>query len=154
VPLAAGGALGIGGDVGIDLLAKQKLIDRSKAFSDTAHDGLVAIVNQANRATRLPRVALAWPSFADQNSYGGGITFLWKVGQYAGDEDHGFDFSQPRGDPRTPEGVAYFRAHQCKLAGDHSPLCLDASMGHPNIAGAQTYASAVIGQLLPLVGAE
>jgi len=142
-----------GVDIAVDLASKKLLVERSKAFADTAKAGLAKIVSDADRGMATPRVALAWPKFDEDNSYGGGETYLWKVAQYGGDEDHGWDFSHPQLAPATPQGVAYQRSHECRQSGMNSPLCRDASMGHPNILGAQAYTSAIIGQLLPLVEA-
>jgi lysophospholipase L1-like esterase len=76
------------------------------------------------------RTAFVLVPFKPENSYGAPESWLWKLGE----EDH----------------VATTRRQQCVAAGYPSaanPKCYLASMGHPNVAGAKAYASAIIAQL-------
>jgi hypothetical protein len=123
------------------------LTDRSQAFATTAFNGLTALVTQQNQGLTAPRVALAWPSFSDDNAYAAPNSYLFLLEDYLGDEIRGSKGQAPPGDWNTPEGVAYYRAEECTIAHPSDPTCYAALVGHPNPKGAQAYAQAIISQL-------
>jgi hypothetical protein len=134
---------------------KGQLVNISAEWNTTARAGLSSVVDQinANPSNRLrrgfmstPRVALAWPNFAAANCYAASQTYLWSLLQFLGDETRGLAGNHPES-PDTPGQVAYTRAQACEHANRPSGFCVDASMGHPNQAGAQAYADAIIGVL-------
>jgi hypothetical protein len=130
---------------------RETLAERSSAFAQTAFNSMTEVVNQANQGLAKPRVALAWPAFNDNNSYGAPNTYLFKAGEYIGDEIRGGRWQAPPGDWKTPQGVAYYRGEECSHLSSTYPdsqlKCYDASMGHPNFFGAQAYADGIIAQL-------
>jgi lysophospholipase L1-like esterase len=151
--LGAGGGLvgtvvGAAGGAGLAALSKDQMVRNSAAFADTAHTRLLAMVSQLNPAPPAPaRVALAWPNFQNDNAYGAPNSFLWTVTDFVGPELDGVAGINPP-QAGTPNRVAWNRARDCTNVGQGAnPKCLDASMGHPNIAGAQAYADAIINQL-------
>lgn len=128
------------------------LADRSSAFAQTAFNSLSDVVNQSNQGLAASRVALAWPAFTEDNSYGGSYTYLFKAGEYLNDEVRGGNWQAPPGDWKTLPGIAYYRGEECSNVSSRNyqgllPECYDASIGHPNPLGAQAYANAIIGQL-------
>ncbi|HEY6968963.1 MAG TPA: hypothetical protein VJA94_07160 [Candidatus Angelobacter sp.] len=127
--------------------AKDAIAQRANAFADEAFHGLLNLVNQTNRTLGTPRVALAWPAFSDDNAYAAPDTYLFRVGQYAADEDRGKARQVPAGNWSTVQGVAYYRGEECSQFFSNDFMCYDASMGHPNPAGARAYADAVISKL-------
>ena len=126
---------------------KDAMAQRANAFADEAHHGLLNVVNQTNRTLGTPRVALAWPAFSDDNAYAAPDSYLFRVGQYAADEDRGKARQAPAGNWGTVQGVAYYRGEECSQFFSNDFTCYDASMGHPNPAGARAYADAVIAKL-------
>jgi hypothetical protein len=131
---------------------RSTLVDRSSAFSQTAFNSLSDVVNQSNQGLVTPRVALAWPAFSEDNSYGAPNTYLFKAGEYLGDEVRGGKGQAPPGDWKTLQGIAYYRGEECSSVGSRNYIgsllkCYDASIGHPNPLGAQAYANAIISQL-------
>lgn len=159
------GASGIGSIPGLlaagaeGVAVKDRLVGLSAEFNNTAQAGLSDDVKQfiqndpkSNTMVvpalggvlhSIPRVALAWPFFSNGNSYAAPQTQLWNLLQFAGDELRGLSGTHLES-PDTPSQVAYSRAQACKNANRASGFCVDASMGHPNIAGAQAYANAII----------
>jgi len=159
----AGGALaGLGTFLSVAVPAspalRAVLADRSLAFAQTAFNSLTDLVNQSNRGLASPRVALAWPAFSEDNSYGALNTYLFKAGEYLGDEIRGGNWKAPPGNWSTPQGVAYYRGEECSSASANYagflPECYDASIGHPNPLGAQVYAQAIISQLQQTLAAR
>jgi hypothetical protein len=128
----------------LSIPVRAAMADRSQAWAQTAFSGLTDLVNQTNQALTTPRVALAWPSFSDDNAYAAPNTFLFTLGEFLADEGRGAAHSSPPGDWSTPQGVAYYRAQNCTRYDFWDPLCYDAMIGHPNPAGALAYAYAII----------
>ncbi|PYT96586.1 MAG: hypothetical protein DMG38_23245 [Acidobacteria bacterium] len=130
------------------------LADRSQAFATTAFNGLTALVTQQNQGLTTPRVALAWPSFSDDNAYAAPNCYLFLLEDFLADEIRGSKWQAPPGDWNTPEGVAYYLAEECSIAHPSDPTCYAALVGHPNIKGAQAYAQAIISQLQGVLSAR
>ncbi|MFN2566412.1 MAG: hypothetical protein ABR499_15560 [Gemmatimonadaceae bacterium] len=89
----------------------------------------------ASTATTGPRpqgrVVFTPVPWKSTNSYGASESWLWRVGY-----------------PDAPDPVATERVQVCTdLHRGLDPRCRSASMGHPNISGAQTYAAAIIASL-------
>lgn len=133
--------------VAIAASLRDLLVDRSQAFSTTAFNGLSGLVNQANQGLAVPRVALAWPNFSDDNAYAAPNTYLFLLEDFLSDEIRGRKEQPPAGDWNAPQGVAYYRAQECLVAHPSDPTCYAAMVGHPNPQGAQAYAQAIISQL-------
>jgi len=136
------------------------LADRSSAFAQTAFNSMTDVINQSNQGLPMPRVALAWPAFNDNNSYGGPYTYLFKAGENLSDEIRGGNWQAPPGNWQTPQGIAYYRGEECSNVSTRSgytgslPKCYDASIGHPNPLGAQAFANAIISQLQTTLAAR
>lgn len=132
----------------------------SAAFVSAARNTLATQVQFANAALvpagAPPRVALAWPNFADANGYAAPSSWVWDIGAFAGAEglavtlaaagpfsiQFGFPF-----DPNSPDAVAYYRAQWCMANNDVISTCIDASVGHPNLLGVWAYYWAITQQL-------
>lgn len=130
------------------------LADRSQAFATTAFNGLTNLVNQANQGLNTPQVALAWPSFSDDNAYAAPNSYLFLLEDFLDDEIRGSKGQAPPGDWNTPAGVAYYRAEECTVAHPSDPTCYAALVGHPNPKGAQAYADAIITKLQAVFAAK
>lgn len=139
-------------------IIKNQLVNISTEWNNTARAGLANLINQLNatynftlagpggKLRTIPRLGLAWPDFQSANSYAAPQTYLWNLGQFLTDEIRGLTGTHLES-PDTPSQVAYTRAQACEHANRPSGLCMDASMGHPNQAGAQAYANAIIALL-------
>jgi hypothetical protein len=125
-------------------ISKDELVERSKAFADAALSGYTSLVNDTNQRLGKTRVALAWPGFTDENSYGAPNRFLFLLGEFEEDEERGRRWQAPPGNWSTPQGIACYRGEECSKDDPSSIKCLDASMGHPNPGGARAYANAII----------
>lgn len=108
---------------------RDSLIVQSRAFYDTSTTGLSNLVAEFNRK-EPGRFAFVDPSFRDVNAYAAPTSLLFKM-----------DLLNP------PDAAKNGRAAQCQAAARGvDPICTDASMGHPNPAGAAQYAMR-IGQI-------
>lgn len=138
------------GLAGISTLVNQSLRDllrkQSEIFNDESVTGLRAAVSAANRATaaampvstritlpagaRVPpppgRVAFAHVPFGPEHSYGAPDSYLWKVAERDG----------AYGDRQTG-------CDQAGLGAIEREFCRHAAMGHPNVAGANAYFTAI-----------
>jgi hypothetical protein len=141
-----GGPVGAVGGSAVAAAAKPQMVALSRAFANTARKRLTEMIAQLNSSADSARIVLAWPNFESANAYGAPKTFLWKVTDFVGPELDGAAGRHPQ-PPTTPNGVAWNRARACAVANRASPKCLDASMGHPNQAGALAYANAIIDHL-------
>jgi hypothetical protein len=139
-------------------MIKNQLVKISTQWNDTAHAGLSNLINQLNATNSftfagpagkprvVPRIGLAWPYFQSANCYAASQTYLWNLLQFGSDEIRGLTGTHAES-PDTPNQIAYTRAQACEHANRPSGLCVDASMGHPNQAGAQAYTNSVISLL-------
>lgn len=82
-------------------------------------------------STHQGRVAFADVGFTAANAYGAPNSYLWRIANY------GLNGITPV-DP-----VANERCHQCRVYNHPKVYCCHASVGHPNIQGANKYASAI-----------
>jgi hypothetical protein len=150
------GALGVqfgpaGGLAGLvaGVIGKDQLVANSGEFAVDVSYGLTTVVQQTNAqfAPTVAKVALASPGFGDPNGYHASSTYLWDVGYYAIDEANGVAGINPP-TAYDAHSVAWNRARECTMATNPpDPLCVDASMGHPNYAGEAAYAAAIEAQL-------
>lgn len=136
--ICAIGAVTTGGVGAVECLAtlltmglalRDSLIVQSTSFYKTSTTGLSNLVAEFNRK-EPGRCAFVDPAFRDVNAYAASSPFLFKM-----------DLLNP------PDPAKKGRAAQCQTAQRGAdPICSDASMGHPNPAGAAQYA-ARIGQI-------
>ena len=102
---------------------RDSLIVQSTAFYRTSATGLSNLVGEFNRK-EPGRFAFVDPSFRDDNAYAAPSSFLFRM-----------DLLNP------PDAAKNGRAAQCQTAKRGvDPICTDASMGHPNAAGAAQFA--------------
>jgi lysophospholipase L1-like esterase len=120
----------------------QQIVERSSLFFDTSTQSLATAVEDANAAAGgSAGIAFANPGFGPENAVFASQPLLWgltadRIQQQAADQ--GFTLF-----PEDP--LATLRATQCFASTVPDPLtCLYASVGHPNPAGAQRYADAII----------
>lgn len=106
---------------------RPQLIAQSNAFYDESTTQLRAAVDAENARTPN-RCVFVDPNFDVTNAYAAPNRLLFLVGE------------------NDPSWTA--RQAQCAAAGESlNPICSDAAMGHPNIAGAQRFATAIIGRV-------
>jgi hypothetical protein len=79
------------------------------------------------------------PQFGDNNSYAAPDTWLWRVP------------ASPTLPTQFDEVFAQRSATCASMGSAAPPHCIVASMGHPNVLGAQAYAMAIIAALPNLV---
>jgi hypothetical protein len=110
-----------------ELISLTKLASQSAAFYGQSERGLKQAVDEVNAAYGGNRALFVSVPFGPQNAYGAPDSWLFQVGQ----KDEVWDERQrlcPRLDP-----------------------CTGASMGHPNMRGAQVYADEITKALEPFV---
>ena len=124
---------------------RARITTRSAAFFQESNSSLQSAVDTVNamRGAGTSSVRFARLNVSESNAYGAPNTWQWLVPAppFAKDEVY---------EHRRDECNKWAQDPQLK-PGD-SLLCLQASLGHPNVAGAQAYADAVIGvasQFLP-----
>ncbi|MEP7227515.1 MAG: SGNH/GDSL hydrolase family protein [Gemmatimonadales bacterium] len=106
---------------------KQQMIANCSAFYAESGAGLKAAVDAQNGRTPN-RCVYADPGFSIYNGYGASQRCLFNVAE---------------SDPMLNARKAY-----CTAAGqEFDPLCAGASMGHPNVKGAEKYRDAMTGKL-------
>ena len=131
---------GVGGAVfGAD--SKGQMVKNSMAFLETAHQQIADIIAALPVSYRA-RVTMAIPRFESINAYGARDTYLWRIDDFVVPEKNGLADRDPL-PLDSPNGVAWTRAHACRYANRASPKCVDASMGHPNLKGAEAYTMAI-----------
>jgi hypothetical protein len=144
--MLAGGEVGgiVGGLAGaivggvVSVTQKDVMVSRCKRFSDEANQKLqqaVADVKAANAAQSLnQQLFFAKPDFKKSNAIFASDSWLWSIENDLGpadDEQYG--------------GVEGARSTACHLVDSQDPdrtsmtICIRASMGHPNVKGAQEY---------------
>jgi hypothetical protein len=134
------GGIGLALAVGVPVVLG-KLAEQSDAWYETSNAAFQwavdtfnrhASVNRLDPAYRTYPASFAQVSWSPLNSYAARDTYLWNV----------------IGITNWPDEVADARQVHCTQAGQvANPLCRDASMGHPNTAGAGAYTAACISQL-------
>ena len=135
----------------VTVITRAKLSAQSTAFHEECTNGLSAAVDAANEAADN-RVALADVRFDQYHAYAAGPqTRLWLVGEQGGRLGLSVvaQLALTPDQPPSLPGVAGRRALACYAdpATRRDPTCYDASMGHPNRAGARAYADAIIAAL-------
>jgi hypothetical protein len=109
-------------------------IGRSTGFDTQSALLLSNAVNNVNAASAVGTIAaFARVPFTAANSFAAPLTLLWPIPSLS----------------QVKDEVFAQRAQQCAGIPDTitQALCTDASMGHPNVAGAQAFATAVEGQI-------
>jgi hypothetical protein len=111
-------------EVAVSGAAASGAAPRGGVSRGAARRGTAAGVTRVQSITATSRrTAFAVIPFGPENSYGAGRSWLWRGGQ----EDQ----------------TATTRREQCHLVGQETPACFLASMGYPNIEGAEQYALAI-----------
>jgi len=114
---------------------KEKLASHSAIYAASTTSALATAVSIANANTGGPWATFVQPQFRDVNAYAAPATWLWLVPTGLFPKDEVFaERSQLCG------SVMFTDASQ-------PALCVEASMGHPNVAGARAYADAITSQL-------
>jgi hypothetical protein len=137
---AVAGPLGIPldpatGTIVASLTLRSILINHSGTFLGTSNAALAMAANTANGNSRSNWVTFVTPGFQANNAYAAPNSWLWLVptGLFPKDEV----FSQ--------------RQQLCSMlkntSGTDLARCVEASMGHPNVMGAQAYADAITAAL-------
>jgi lysophospholipase L1-like esterase len=137
-PLTGSLLAGVGVNVALDAYRKVA-DDHSAIFVRDSTTLLQQNVNSINQLGAGTIAALAVPPFGDANAYAAPNSWLWRVPVAPNQLDEAYSQRQatcqhvPANDP-TYDGMK----------------CPFASMGHPNVTGAQRYALAIEGQLQQL----
>jgi hypothetical protein len=120
----------------LTVAAKNVVVERCRIFATESTEKLKQAVNETNsNLDGEPRVFFADPKFTEANAIFASEPLIYGVNA---------DLS-PQDSP--PTGVAPHRAPQCDAAASRTEsvaICKRASMGHPNVAGAQKYADAIM----------
>lgn len=118
----------------LSVKAKNKMIERTKTFADRSSIEIKKAVRDINATLEGgPRVHFAHPDFGSHNTIFASEAWLWGVEADLSAADH-----------ENQGGVAPQRAQNCALAGDAAPVyCSIASIGHPNVKGANEYARVI-----------
>ena len=140
-PVSAAIIAAIAGNVAADTYRKIA-VDHSTIFVNDSSTVLQQDVNSINQLPvgpilgTGPVAAFASPAFSDANSYAAPSSFLWLVPVPPGPVDEVY---AQRGAlcQHLPAGDSNFSASECPVA----------SVGHPNVTGAQHYAMAIETQL-------
>jgi hypothetical protein len=106
---------------GLPLIAKDLLVSRSIEWQELSYPQLYFAV------TDFPdRVKFVDPAFTPENAVGGGDPYLWE-------NSFGPD-----------DTTRSLRERECVIAHRNDDRCKMASIGHPNVKGAQQYANRII----------
>jgi lysophospholipase L1-like esterase len=114
----------------LTVAAKQIMIDRSKTFADRSQIEIQRAVQEVNATLASgSRVQFAQPSFGPRNAIFAPDAWIWGVDEDLSPADH-----------ENQGGVAPQRAQDCASVGSAAPIyCGIASIGHPNVKGANEY---------------
>jgi hypothetical protein len=133
---------------------KDQVVNQSNEFDKDCGSGFDSLVSQQSslrpqRTRQLHKVSSGIQSI---NAYAAPNSYLHLVGDLTSYEVAGVAGNPIQNQPSASGVVAYTRARACAtLSSPPDPLCVDASMGHPNQAGAMAYASAITGTLYEYV---
>jgi hypothetical protein len=131
--LELGGIPGAVVDGVVTAAVKATVVAQSKLFADEANKALAASVAAVNASLKgSPRIFFADPMFGPDNAALAPNAFIYGIHS---------DLS-----PEDPLAVSGPRANACSLAGSartNVEVCKRASVGHPNVKGANAYAKAV-----------
>jgi hypothetical protein len=127
--------------------ALTQLTQRSVDFRDAAHAGMQAAVDRLNAEAGATRALFADAGFGPQNAIFASDPWLWNLipdSTLLDDLNLGFELAL------FPEdAVQERRLQNCMEWDTAGPVlaCIYASVGHPNVTGAQAYADAIIARL-------
>jgi hypothetical protein len=127
---------------------KDTLVDHSYAFLTESNAQLGAAAAAANAAMKGDFVSFAPIPYLEQNAYASPQSWLWLVPTdlYPKDEV----FTQRLSLCQNTALLARTEPPGTDLTGTRAK-CIEASMGHPNVEGAQAYTDAVISRLKPML---
>jgi len=111
--------------------------DHSTVFNDTSKNSLLSDVNQLNSAAQADIARLAVAPYQAQNSYASPTTWLWLIPTDA----------VPPKDEMFAQRQQICTTNRGSMDDLKYAQCVLASAGHPNILGAQQYATAIESQL-------
>jgi hypothetical protein len=116
---------------------RDTMIDHSSLFAKDSAMRLSAAVDGLNSAATQRVAVVASVAFGDQNAYAAPQTWLWLIPAGANPNDEVYD----------ARSVACDLLSQDMTGSSDHWLCAKASMGHPNVLGAQLFAITIESQL-------
>jgi hypothetical protein len=114
---------------------RKSLVSHSAIYAASTTSALATAVSIANAKAGGGWSTFVAPPFQDVNAYAAPATWLWLVPTGLFPKDEVFDERS-----KMCSAVTFLDASQ-------PALCVEASMGHPNVLGAQAYADAITAQL-------
>jgi len=114
---------------------RQSAISHSTVFFTTSSSALMTAAVGSNQALSGNRIRFVPIPFAPQNAYAAPDTWLWLV------PTPGVPISN------AEDEVFQQRLRACQSVPNMPATCIPASMGHPNVKGAQAYADAIMNAL-------
>jgi lysophospholipase L1-like esterase len=120
---------------------RDKAVSHSAVFHATSNSALMTSAISSNQRLGGNRIRFVPIAFTAQNAYAAPDTWLWLV------PTPGVPL------PNAVDEVFEARLRACQSVPNMPPGCIPASMGHPNVKGAQAYANAIMGALAEFVPA-
>lgn len=114
---------------------RDKLVAHSSTFAAASDTTLISAVGTVNSAMGAGWVSFVRPGFKIENAYAAPSSWLWLVPTDLFPKDEVFAQRQ------QTCGTVQFQS------GADAAKCVEASMGHPNVPGAQAYANAITAEL-------
>ena len=114
---------------------RDKLVAHSSTFAAVSDTTLLSAVGTVNSAMGAGWVSFVRPGFKGENAYAAPSSWLWLVPTDLFPKDEVFAQRQ------KTCGTVQFQS------GADAAKCVEASMGHPNVPGAQAYANAITAEL-------
>jgi lysophospholipase L1-like esterase len=133
-----GGLRGILGDLLLDALPTDEFKERSQLFCASSRDLIVQIIHELTTVAPdlSARLFFADPAFGDDNAMFAPETYLFGV-------NHDLTPQDPLAQERADLCAQYLD----RLDPMQEVACPNASVGHPNTAGARCYADAILRQI-------
>jgi hypothetical protein len=114
---------------------RDKLVGHSNTFAAVSETALISAVGSVNSTMGAGWVSFVRSGYQSENAYAAPNSWLWLVPTDLFPKDEVFAQRQ------QTCGTVQFQS------GGDAAKCVEASMGHPNVPGAQTYANAITAAL-------